>query len=156
MNRFGRVVLIGLILGGNAVTPSVTSQATPPATQALAHLVVQVTDLHSQKGQLLFCIFGSAEGFPSDSAKAVVSTVKPANDPVFNLDLPAGNYAAVVVHDENGNGKMDTNFFGIPIEGYGATNNPKPKRRGVRFPESVISLPASGATVKVSIQYDFL
>ena len=40
-------------------------------------------------------------------------------------DVPAGTYAVSYIHDENGNGKMDTNFMGIPKEGYGCSNNAK-------------------------------
>jgi uncharacterized protein (DUF2141 family) len=34
-------------------------------------------------------------------------------------DLAAGTYAVAVLHYENGNGTMDTNFLGIPKEGVG-------------------------------------
>ena len=31
-------------------------------------------------------------------------------------DIPDGTYAVAVFHDKNGNGKLDTNFLGIPKE----------------------------------------
>jgi uncharacterized protein (DUF2141 family) len=34
-------------------------------------------------------------------------------------DIKPGNYAIAVIHDENRNGELDTNMFGIPKEGYG-------------------------------------
>jgi uncharacterized protein (DUF2141 family) len=34
-------------------------------------------------------------------------------------DIKPGKYAIAVIHDENCNGKLDTNMFGIPKEGYG-------------------------------------
>ena len=40
-------------------------------------------------------------------------------------DVPEGIYAVSYVHDENDNGKMDTNFVGIPKEDYGCSNNAK-------------------------------
>ena len=39
--------------------------------------------------------------------------------------IPAGTYALVVLHDENMNGKVDTNWIGIPKEGYGFSNDAK-------------------------------
>ena len=39
-------------------------------------------------------------------------------------DLPSGDYAVALFHDENGNGKLDTRF-GIPREGVGFSNNPR-------------------------------
>ncbi len=39
--------------------------------------------------------------------------------------LKDGIYAVAIIHDENGNGKMDTNFLGIPAEGVGVSTNPR-------------------------------
>ena len=41
---------------------------------------------------------------------------------VFNY-LKPGKYAVKLFHDENGNGKMETNFLSIPTEGYGFSND---------------------------------
>ncbi len=40
--------------------------------------------------------------------------------------IPEGEYAVKIIHDENSNGKLDTNFLGIPREGFGFSNNAKP------------------------------
>jgi uncharacterized protein (DUF2141 family) len=40
-------------------------------------------------------------------------------------DLPSGDYAVVVLHDENADMKLDRNAFGKPREGWGMSNNPK-------------------------------
>lgn len=37
-------------------------------------------------------------------------------------DLPSGEYAVVVFHDENDNGKIDHNFLGLPSEPLGFSN----------------------------------
>ena len=39
--------------------------------------------------------------------------------------LKDGVYAVAMIHDENANGKLDTNFIGIPTEGIGVSNNPR-------------------------------
>ena len=41
----------------------------------------------------------------------------------FN-NLAPGSYVASVQHDEDGNGKLKTNFIGMPKEGIGLSNNP--------------------------------
>ena len=38
-------------------------------------------------------------------------------------NIPSGIYAVSIFHDENDNGKMDTNFMGIPKEDYGCSND---------------------------------
>jgi uncharacterized protein (DUF2141 family) len=40
-------------------------------------------------------------------------------------DIPDGNYTVRVLHDENNNNKLDSNFFGVPTEGFGFSNNPE-------------------------------
>ena len=35
-----------------------------------------------------------------------------------------GIYAATAYHDENDNGKFDKNRAGLPVEGFGVSNNP--------------------------------
>lgn len=126
-----------------------------PASQPAATLTITVKDLRNHNGQLIFGVFKSADGFPTDSQKAVNWQVKPADadSVVFTATLPPGKYGASVLHDENKNGKMDKNFAGIPIEGYGVTNNPKPALRGATFEEARFDLPPRGASLTISIQY---
>ena len=38
-------------------------------------------------------------------------------------NLRLGTYALSLYHDENNNGMLDTNFFGIPKEPYGFSND---------------------------------
>jgi uncharacterized protein (DUF2141 family) len=40
--------------------------------------------------------------------------------------VPYGDYAIAIYQDVNGNGKFDTNFFGIPKEPYAFSNNKVP------------------------------
>ncbi len=44
---------------------------------------------------------------------------------LFIPDLEAGNYALKFFHDENNNGTMDKNIFGIPKEAFGFSNDAK-------------------------------
>ena len=41
----------------------------------------------------------------------------------WHVGVASGVYAVSVFHDENGNGKLDTGFMGIPSEGFGASND---------------------------------
>ena len=130
--------------------------AQEPATQpATAKLTVTVVDLRNQKGQLIFSVFDAAPGFPSDKSKSKNWQIRriDADQVVFECDLPPGTYAASVLHDENANHKMDTSAVGIPKEGYGCTNNPKPRFRQATFKESTFALPAEGASLTISVQY---
>ena len=58
-----------------------------------------------------------------------------------------------MLHDENKNGDMDRGIGGVPREGYGVTNNPKPRFRKATFLEALFTLPPDGATLTISLQY---
>ena len=138
--------------------PTPTSQpASQPATQPLATLTIEVKDLRNAKGQLIFGVFKSPDGFPSVEGKSVAWEVRPAKRGsgvvVFTAALPPGTYAASVLHDENKSGNMDKGLGEIPKEGYGVTNNPKPRFRAATFGEATFTLPPEGAKKTISVQY---
>ena len=91
-------------------------------------ITVDVENAESNSGKLLLVLYAKKEGFPQDFQKGLMHCNIPlterAGTAVFN-GLPPGEYAVAVLHDENDNGKMDTNFFGLPKEAYGVSNNPK-------------------------------
>lgn len=64
-------------------------------------------------------------------------------------DIPPGTYAIAVIHDENMNGKLDTNWLGIPTEGYGFSNEEK---GGAGVPSfSNASFPYDGHDLELNI-----
>ena len=66
-------------------------------------------------------------------------------------DLPPGTYAVQVMHDENENNKLDTNFLGIPTEGYGFSNNPNVMRKA-HFDEARFDVGADAATITIRLR----
>jgi uncharacterized protein (DUF2141 family) len=105
-------------------------------------LDITVSGIHSDKGNLYLSLYTSEKGFPKDPKGAIrlVHTRIVNGISTFRLDkLPKGTYAVACYHDENGNGKLDANFFGIPTEGTGSSNNAAgflgpPKFRDAKFP----------------------
>jgi uncharacterized protein (DUF2141 family) len=150
------MLLVSVVGADNLPTP--TSQpASQPTTQPLATLTIEVKDLRNAKGQLIFGVFKAADGFPSEEGKSVAWEVRPAKRGsgamLFTAALPPGTYAASVLHDENKSGNMDKGLGGIPKEGYGVTNNPKPRFRAATFGEATFTLPPEGAKKTISVQY---
>jgi len=65
--------------------------------------------------------------------------------------LPPGRYAIIVFHDENDNGLLDENALGVPVEGYGFSNNAKGFLSAPSFNAAAITLPLSDQTIDASI-----
>ncbi len=98
-----------------------------------ADLTVTVDNLRSSQGQIILCVFSAEssdrEAFPDCEKGRPVrqnKTVVGAGKVVITFKgLKDGVYAVAAIHDENGNGQLDTNFLGIPTEGVGVSTNPR-------------------------------
>jgi uncharacterized protein (DUF2141 family) len=66
-------------------------------------------------------------------------------------ELPPGTYAVAVFHDANGNGKLDTNFLGIPKEPTGASRDPKPRMGPPKFTDCSFDL-KSNTSITINLQ----
>lgn len=84
-----------------------------------------VDNIPKHTGQLMIQIFDSKEKYDSGRG-AFISALTPVtqtrHEIVFS-QLPTADYAVRIVHDENGNGSLDVNFLGVPLEGYGFSND---------------------------------
>ncbi len=119
-----------------------------------AELTVTVDNLRSAKGDVRLSAYGSAAEWPDHSADAN-DKVAPAQtgSVVFHFDLPPGTYAVACFHDENGNGQFDQNFLGIPLEGYGFSNDARPFFAAPSFAAASFPLPAEGAAIAIHMIY---
>ncbi|PBQ34802.1 hypothetical protein CNR22_03665 [Sphingobacteriaceae bacterium] len=101
-------------------------------------LEIVVTGFKNDKGNAFIGLYNTKESFMKEGFKSATTIVKnKITYAVFN-DLPKGVYAVSLIHDENSNGKLETNFFGIPKEGFGISNDAKgfmgpPKYEDAKF-----------------------
>ncbi len=87
---------------------------------------VKIPAMKNSNGNIACGLFESPEGFPDeflDSAKMIaIRKIQNEKGQCFFSDIPPGTYAIAVIHDENMNGELDTNWHGSPKEGYGFSN----------------------------------
>ncbi|MGJ8593905.1 MAG: DUF2141 domain-containing protein [Aquaticitalea sp.] len=88
-------------------------------------VVVRILNFDSNKGKVLVGLYNSEGDFLKNAYKSSISTIENKECTVTFKNVPAGIYAVSLVHDENDNGRMDTNFMGIPKEDYGCSNDAK-------------------------------
>ena len=87
---------------------------------------VNIYNLRNNKGHVLISLFKDGKGYPDKPDKAFKidkATISNNKAELFFKELPPGNYAISILHDQNDDQKMNTNFFGLPKEGYGFSNN---------------------------------
>tara|TARA_R110002049_G_scaffold4842_6_gene34216 strand:- start:7246 stop:7665 length:420 start_codon:yes stop_codon:yes gene_type:complete len=96
---------------------------TTNAQEQTFNLTINISGLNSDKGNLMVGVYNKKDNFLKKQFKGDLVKIKDKKSVVVFKDLPKGEYAVSFVHDENNNKKMDTNFFGIPKEDYGCSNN---------------------------------
>lgn len=96
-----------------------------------ADLTVTVDGLRNANGTVRYEIDSSADAWDNKAKAFATADVKAATGSVAYTfkNIPPGTYGVGVYQDENDNGKLDTNFLGIPKEGYGFSNNLKLMRK---------------------------
>jgi uncharacterized protein (DUF2141 family) len=105
------------------------------------NISVEVKNLRGD-GKLYIGLFNRAKSFKniSETYRNMVLDINSSSLKVIFRNIPNGVYAISLFHDKNGNGILDRNLFGIPIEGYGFSNNIHPIFRGANFEESKFEL----------------
>ncbi|MCZ8235935.1 MAG: DUF2141 domain-containing protein [Inhella sp.] len=118
-------------------------------------LRLDVASLRNSQGTLSCRLFTDAKAFPDgEGVRTVRVPIAGAQTSCVFDDLPPGTYAVAVVHDENGNGRLDKNFLGIPNEGYGVSNNRTYAASSPKWDESRFSVKAGEPlALRVALRY---
>jgi uncharacterized protein (DUF2141 family) len=117
----GCLALFAALMFAN--TPMASAQSSCPGIH------VKVLNIKNSVGNVACALFESPAGFPAEfqryATNIMVIKIRDAQAHFCFFDIPPGTYALATVHDENMNGKLDTNWLGSPKEGYGFSNNAK-------------------------------
>lgn len=122
----------------------------------VSRLDIGIDQLRSTKGLIRLCLTADPDNFPQcvDDARALTRSV-PAGQRGLHVDgLPRGDYAAAVIHDENGNARLDT-LAGIPREGFGFSRNPVARFGPPRFGAARFTLDSVAETQQIRMRYIF-
>lgn len=121
------------------------------------NLKIIIENLKNNKGNLIVWIFKDEDAFPVKPEKAYKTKIVPsdslADNQIMIDSLRFDTYAVSVVHDEDGNGEMDTNFLGMPKEGVGVSNNAKGSFGPPKFKDAKFNFNPDIKTLSIEINY---
>jgi len=132
-----------------------------------AELRLTIKGVCSDKGELLIALYDNADGFKSaiahantrgllpDSGRLIGTAIRAqrgAQSTVFT-QLPPGRYAIIVIHDENDNGRLDKNAWGVPIEGYGFGNNAQGFLGAPSFGAAAVTIGDANVSTSITLNY---
>lgn len=105
-------------------------------------LTIEIQNIEVVKGDVRIGVFNTDTKFLKEGHTFRNYKIAVENNPetIVIDDLPKGEYAFILYHDKNGDGKMNRNFLGIPKEAFGFSNNVRPKLSKPTFEECKFSL----------------
>jgi uncharacterized protein (DUF2141 family) len=152
--------MAGLIASALAALalPAVAENPPPPIpNEAKTHgtITVRIEALRNDNGTVYVSLFDNKKAFGDNKGAVVSVQARPANrTAVVMLDNVApGRYALSFIHDENDNKKLDTNWIGIPKEGFGYSKDAMGKFGPPKFDDALLDVPAGPVTVVMHTKY---
>lgn len=112
------------------------------ALQAQAKQIdFHIEGINDSKGKLYIQLFKGEDNYKQGKPAAATIVSAQENTAFVSFEnLEAGEYAVRFFHDENDNGELETNLFGMPTEGYGFSNNARPNLGPVSYDEVKFTL----------------
>jgi uncharacterized protein (DUF2141 family) len=118
---------------------------------------VQILNIRNSTGTVDCALFDAPEGFPIEvlrsATNVMVIKVRHTQARCDFEDMPPGTYALAVIHDENMNGKLDTNWLGLPREGYGFSNDVKGLFSAPEFSAASFQYDGQNLELTISLHY---
>jgi uncharacterized protein (DUF2141 family) len=126
-------------------------------TSSCPGIHITILNIRNSIGTIDCALFDSPNGFPRDVLHSAMRLViMKVSDTKARRDfegLPSGTYALVVLHDENMNGRIDTNWLGVPKEGYGFSNDAKAAVRAPSFTDAGFVYDGKTLDLTITLRY---
>ena len=113
-------------------------------------LKVKINGFKNNQGKVVIGLYNSEGNFLAKAFKATATGIKKNTAYIVFKDVPKGDYAISLYHDENNNNELDKNFFGIPQEDYGCSNNAKGTMGPPKYTDAKFNLAKTG-TITINL-----
>lgn len=141
------------ILALAALPTSVWAQPVSAATS----VNIVISGVRNARGNVLACLTSDPKAFPDcgkdPKARKISLPARPVVTARFD-DVPPGTYAVALIHDENGNNRMDVALF-LPREGFGMSRNPKIGMGPPKFKSAQFLVEGASVQMPISMRYIF-
>ncbi len=116
-----------------------------------ASIKITVAGLKSDDGNVRISVFNTEQNWLKEHVYTTTVPISNKKCEWIIENVPYGDYAVSVYHDENANGEMDTGFMRIPKEPIGFSNNAKASFGPPKWSDAKLSIisPSVEITVKV-------
>ena len=119
-------------------------------------LRIEISGLADVEGTVFISVYDNEDDWLGEqtvsTTKVEITDALVEDLVVADIALPPGEYAVSLFYDENANGKLDSNFIGIPKEPVALSNNAKPKFGPPKYKDAVFALGEEGVTQRIAIE----
>ena len=138
-----------------AVASIVAGSMFTAASAQAARIIVTVTGMKSATGGVYVGLYATPSKFLNGTQVDAMRKVRASTGPVTVVfdNLPPGIYAVGAYHDENNNDHMDTDFIGLPTEGYALSNGVRAVMSKPTFQQAAFTVGAEDRPVALHIRY---
>jgi uncharacterized protein (DUF2141 family) len=116
---------------------------------------IALDGLRSTRGNVLVCVTRNPDAFPDCSRDPLSTRLRLAAGSAADMRVAVpshADYAVAIIHDENGNGRLDT-MLAIPREGFGFSRNPRLRMGPPRFSEAAFRVNAAAVDENIRVRY---
>ena len=145
---FIKIIIILLVVGLQADLYSQVEKS--------GKIFVEITNIRNENGNVKLSLFDVPDAFPGDHEQAlgrIITDISGTTTTAVFEDIPYGEYAVAIMHDENNNLIMDTNWIGIPKEGVGASNDAPAKMGPPKYKDAKFDLNKPELRLKIKMAY---
>jgi uncharacterized protein (DUF2141 family) len=134
-------------LANGAATQTVGPETVTPDAAGTFTLTVTVTGVKSDRGQIMAGLLKAdpTSGVARNAGGIAAPAVEGTTILTFT-GLSEGDYAVRLFHDENSDGEMSSNMFGIPVEGFAFSNGARAGFGPPDFSEMKVEVKADTTT----------
>jgi len=123
----------------------------------LGTIKVVVDGIKEVKGKLYVALEKNAQDFDSGALheakyRGLNIEVKASKGEVEFQEVPYGTYAIKTFHDANGDGKLNSNFIGVPNEDYGFSNNVRGTMGPAKYQEASFVFDSAEKVLTITVK----
>jgi uncharacterized protein (DUF2141 family) len=116
-------------------------------------LTLVVKNVKASTGTIRVGIFKDENTFLKEAWIGKVVKAEKGEITVVFEEVPAGKYGISVIHDENENGELDSNFIGVPTEGFGFGNDAMGTFGPPDFEKASVEIGTGKVSITVNMRY---
>jgi uncharacterized protein (DUF2141 family)/ABC-type transporter MlaC component len=144
-----------------------TADARSAPSSQTANLKVTIDGVRAKSGTIMMGLYDRSDGFLAAIKRGSTTGLLIDKERVVGValravigtqsisfsQLPLGRYAVIVDHDENDDGRLDENSWGVPTEGYGFSNNAQGFLSAPSFDAAAVTLYGTDTVLAISLNY---